>query len=104
MELLCDEDGFFYLEDRLGAIAGVVGAPTGEIQDDGFVGHAELQGILTHRAGLIVVNKAVISAHQYFLDFSGEKQLCGCGNPVTQHRGGAAISTQPGAEDDGNAL
>jgi hypothetical protein len=56
VEPLCDEDRILNLKDVTGPVAGVIGAPSGVIEDNVFVGHPLRQRVAAHRLRLVVVN------------------------------------------------
>ena len=70
MEVLGDDNRIGNAEDRRGAVTAIISTHAIIVENDGFVGHAERQGIAAHGFGFIVVRCTSIAGHDQAIDFA----------------------------------
>src|SRR5919109_3159472 len=104
VKFLSHQQSAFHPKYGFRPVTGVIGTPSGIIHGDGMIRNTQRDGVLPHGFWLIVVQEAIIPAHQQLFHFSAYIKTCGSFNPVTQNWSGCSITTQTRSKHNGEPL
>jgi len=70
VKTLGNQQSLLETEDLPRPVTGIISAPPGVIQDDILGGDSQADSVGCHGAGLVVIHKTIIAAHEDFFDFA----------------------------------